>query len=286
LNDEYVENTTPTSLPSPWLPGFDSFSPGSPYVIDNAAIMRSNRNVRPRHFWHLAEWLRDYFGGSTEFEVRHGSHTYRLPHHTDAPAKSFANFPLKTAPDEERGDHGKYDVFFYPLGAEHFSVNILPSRAGKPGTFDGIIVVLVKMEFDFDTDSAATIHSWLTSIDSQITMRYNYKFYVSGTFSGVTYNRCLLHFAPRYFADDYSKQDPRDDDEHIEIDVPDTGVPEWDSGIFSDDHELHFPRNQPAHVFARFFAHMLGLADGTQNDPNSYTAIARAVIPDATVHSI
>ncbi len=288
LGDEYVEQTSPTSLPVPWLPGFDSFSPGAPFVIDHRAMMVSNLQIRARFFWHLSEWMWDLQGRSTDFDVVHGAHTYRLPHHADAPRKSHVNFPLRAARNQERGDHGRYDVFFYPLGVEHFSANVLPTRAGKPGTFDGIIVVIVKMEFDFDVDNNTTIHNWLTAVQAQLNLRFNYKFYATGSVSGQTYNRCLLHFSPRYLVDDYSAEDPRDDDEHIKVDVPDSGVPEWDSGLFSSDFKLHFPRNQPPHVFARFFAHMLGLADGVsvRTNPNSYIPIARAVIPGANVHSL
>ncbi|HEX7070869.1 MAG TPA: hypothetical protein VF190_08690, partial [Rhodothermales bacterium] len=285
LGDEYVEQTSPTNLPVPWLLGFDSFSPGSPFVIDRTAMMVSNVEIRARFFWHLAEWMRS-LNGNKDFEVVHGPHTYSIPHHPNAPGKTHVNFPLRAARNQTRGPHGRYDVFFYPLGAEHFSVNTLPNRVGKPGTFDGLIVVVVKMEFDFDISSAATMHAYLSAIDAQLDLRFNGKFFARGTVDGRAYNRVLLQFSPRYRVDDYSAEDPRDTKEHIEVDVPDTGVPEWDSGVFADDHELHFPRNQPAHVFARFFAHMLGLADGTQANPASYNEIARAVIPGATVHSI
>ena len=286
LGDEYVEQTSPTLLPVPWLPGFDSFSPGAPFVIDHRAMMVSNQQVRARFFWHLAEWMWDLLGRSVDFEVKHGTHMFRLPHHPGAPRKSYANFPLRAARDQERGDHGRYDVFFCPLGAEHFTANVLPNRAGKPGTFDGLIVVIVKMEFDFDIDANTTIHKWLTAVQSQIDLRFNNRFFAKGTLDGRTYDRILLHCAPRYLVADYTDEDPRDDDEHIKIDVPDKGVPEWASGLFASDYKLDFPRNQPSYVFARFFAHMLGLADGTQNNPNSYTPIARAIIPGATVQNI
>jgi hypothetical protein len=107
-----------------------------------------------------------------------------------------------------------------------------------------------------------------------------------GTLDGRTYKRCLFHVSPRYLVDDYSPSDPSDDDEHIEINVPDTGVPEWDSGLFADDHELDFPLNQPSNVFARFFAHMLGMADNTETNPLSYQPIVQAVLPGATVEAI
>jgi hypothetical protein len=273
----------------PWLESFDSFSPGAPFSIDFTAMMRSNQQIRARFFWHLADWLWDQLGRSVEFAVRHDTHTYQIPHHPEATRKSHVNFPIRQQKDVERGDHGKYDVFFYPLGEEAFSASVLPLRAKKTPntfTFDGLVMVVVKMEFDFDTDSNTDIHDWLTKVNTQLNKRFNNKFIAKGTLDGRTYKRCLFHVSPRYLVDDYSPSDPSDDDEHIEINVPDTGVPEWDSGLFADDHELDFPLNQPSNVFARFFAHMLGMADNTETNPLSYQPIVQAVLPGATVEAI
>jgi len=288
LGDEYVEQTSPTSLPTPWLPGFDSFSPGAPFVFDFSAMMEANQQIRARYFWQVAEWMRGLVGSGVEFEVVHGTHTYKLPHHTQSPGKTFVNFPVAFVRNKEMGPHGRFDVFLYPLGDEEFSATLLPNRATPPvAAYDGMIVVVVKMEIDFDIDNNTTIHSWLSAVHTQLNRRFNNKFCVRGNAGGRAYQRALLQFAPRFRVDDYSATTPDDTREHITIDVPDTGVPEWDSGIiFVSRTKLFFPRNQPPNVFARFFGHMLGLADGTFNTPASYEPIARLVMPDASVQNV
>jgi hypothetical protein len=286
LGDEYVEQTSPTNLPVPWMPGFDSFSPGAPFSIDRPAMMVSNQQIRGRFSWHLAEWLWERNGLSIDFEVHHAGHEYRLPHHIESPRKSHVNFPIRAERNRVSGDHGRHDVFFYPLGAEVFSVDDLPRRARRDGAFTGIVVVVVKMGFDFSESNQTEIHKWLTAVHAQLDFRFNLKFVARGTVGGVQYDRVLLQVSPRYRASGYSATSPRDTTRHIRVRVPNSGVPEWDSGLFANRHRLHFPFNQPAHVFARFFAHMLGLADGTQGSPNSYRSLVRAVIPDAVVEAI
>jgi hypothetical protein len=257
-------------------------------VFDITAMMEANQQVRARYFWQVAEWLRSLIGAGLEFEVVHGTHTYKLPHHSQSPRKTFVNFPAAFVRNKEMGPHGKFDAFLYPLGDEPYSATLLPNRATPPvAAYDGMIVVVVKMEIDFDIDNKTTIHNWLSRVHTQIDTRFNNKFCVRGSLGGRAYQRALLQFAPRYRVDDYSATDPFDTREHIKIDIPDTGVPEWDSGIiFVSRTKLFFPRNQPPNVFARFFGHMVGLADGTFDTPASYEPIARLVMPDASVQNV
>ncbi len=239
LGDEYLENTTPITLPGPWLSGFDSYSPGSPFDKDDDAMMRTNKKVRARYFWHVAEWLRSLQSGSVDFEVKHGPHTYTLPHHAQTPRRSYVNWPLAEEINKQRSPHGKFDVFFYPLGNDDYSVNVLPTRVKRPPSFDGIMVVVVKMKFNFDISNQTTIHNWLSQVDISIDRRFNNKYYVSGNFNGKNYNRCLLFFSPRYWANNYSKQSPQDTSPHIKVDIKASGPPEWDTGtfgLFADDY--------------------------------------------------
>ncbi len=290
LGDEYVEKTASTdgaggSLPAPRMPGFDSFSPGSPYMFDDRAMMNGNLDQRARNFWHVAEWMRSIAG--FPFEVEHNSRRYRIAAHPQAPAKTHVNFPLRSRRNVEIGDHGRFDLFFYPLGLEAYSASILPNRtpSGSAAPFDGLLVVVVKMKFDFHIDNATTIHTTLQRWNARIRDELNYRFCYRGTFGGVAYNRVLLLFSPRYWSNHYSNADPRDTDQHIRVSTKASGPPEWDSGLFASKFRLHFPLDQPASVFARFFRQMAGVSSATF-DVNSFLPIARLIFSDGATQTL
>lgn len=282
LVDEYIEQTTPTSFPfSSWLDGFDCNSPGSPFSLDEQSMMRQNKEVRSRHSWHLAELFRKLDSDNFDYKVKYDNNEYSLPHLNEAPVRNFVGWMDKRAIDVERSDHGKYSVFLYPLGKDEYSVKVIASLTKKPGIYDGIFIVLVKMEFDFPTDNKNTIHDFLNNINSRVDKKFNFKFGIKNK-SGSLYQNCLLHFSPRYFADDYSDSDPSDDDEHIKIKIKENGQAEWDSGIFSNKHKLFFPMNVP-HIFTNFFANMVGLSDGTEDNTSSYLPVVNKLLPDVEI---
>ena len=280
LVDEYIESTGPGGIP-----GFGSYSPGSPFSIDSQSMMRSNREVRARHYWHIAEWFRQLDNKSIDYKIKHGIYDYVLQHATDAPKKNFIGWPIAEKNDQVLGERGKFNIFFYPLGKEFYSDRLLPFLAKKPGAFDGIIIVLVKMEFDFPTDDSTKIQNYITNINSRIGKKFNNKFGAKGNLFGKKYDRILLHFAPRYHADDYSTSNSPDTSEHFKVEIKNTGQPEWDSGIFSSKHKLFYPMDVNS-TFGNFFGNMVGLPDGKLNTAGSYDPIAKMVIPDASVFSL
>lgn len=313
LHDEYVEPTTRTRVGlGNWLDSFDCFSPGSPFVRDTQTMMNQNMTVDTRDHWHVAEWMRARLGGALELEVRHGPHTYFLPHHPQTPARNHVCWPLRE--DIRRvvagRRHSRFDAFLYPLGDDRYARTALPTRVGKPGAFDGILVVVVKMRFRFHTafttttnaagqtvaDAAGTaMHNFLVAIVNQVQLRYCDRFFVTGTVGGRTFSRALLEFSPRFWvtnpSQDYSSQAPRVTDEHIEVQMQATGSPEWDTGSifgwFRDDHELHYAYDQPAHVFTtRFFSEMVGVTSATHTDPAAYVPIIQGVLPGGTVQAL
>ena len=227
LQDEYAEPTTRTNLLAGWLSGFDCFSPGSPYLIDSQTMMNQNKIVDTRDHWHVAEWLRARPKTRFEFDLKHGTYSYSIPHHASTPAQNYICWPLREAINYRVGKHGKFDAFFYPLGDERFSADALPRQVGRqPGPrFDAIIVVVLKLKFDFhiafNTSTQNNIHNFLTGIDQQIRQRFNNKFFAQGTLNGQHYYRVLLDFSPRYWVKnpgtDYSSADPNDTREHIEV---------------------------------------------------------------------
>lgn len=291
LVDEYIEPTTSGNIP-----GFDSYSPGSPFSLDDQAMMRANREVRARHYWYIAEWFRQLEGNNKiEYKVNYGPHNYILPHISDdpknnfkgEPVKNFIGWPAAEKDDQKLGPHGKFNIFFYPLGEEKYSAEFLPGLAKSSGTFNGLIIVLVKIEFDFPTNDSTKIRNFISNADSKISIKFNFpnKFGAKGSILGKNFDRILLNFAPRYFAKNFSTTKRTDTSEHIFVKVRDTGTAEWDSGLFSNDHKLFFPMDKPD-SFADFFGNMVGLADGTLGNPTSYKPIAKLVIPDAEVFSL
>jgi hypothetical protein len=289
LVDEYVEPTAfPQNLPGVWLDSFDCNSPGSPFDIDERSMMRSNKVVRARHYWHVGEWFRKLDKQGTtapEYKVKHGAFEYLLNHHNDEPIKNYIGWPLNDKRDQTLGDHGKFDAYLYPLGKDEYTKSVLPSDT------DGILVILVKMEFDFHISDIAAIHNFLNDINTRINSRFNLKsgnrgkYGVKGNFSGIKFNKCLLHFSPRYFSSQYSSKTPFDSSEHITVKMRDSGTPHWDSGLlFVNKYKLHFPINSPA-SFTNFFGNMIGLESGKLNSADSYKPIARKVLPDAEVFS-
>ena len=284
LMDEYIELTA-----SGGVCGFDSNSPGSPFKIDDQAIMRANREVRARHYWHIAEWFRQLDEKKVEYKINHGAHDYFIPHHSNEPHKNFIGHPFAEKNDQELGEHGKFNIFFYPLGKEEYSNKVLPGIVGKlgAGDFDGIIIVLIKMEFAFPIEDSTKINNFLKEIDSRIFTRFhsNLKIGVNGNLGGKKFNRIFFHFSPRFFAKNYSTTERNDTNEHIFVKVRNTGIGEWDSGILSNKHKLFYPLDS-LNTFTDFFGNMMGLADGTLGNAASYEPIAKKVIPDAKVFSL
>jgi hypothetical protein len=80
---------------------------------------------------------------------------------------------------------------------------------------------------------------------------------------------------------------------HFEVEMTNRGRSRWASrivpaptGIGFETRtvlEFNMDDDDPADVFPRFFANMIGLADGTMNAPSSYLPVARTVFPTGTV---
>ena len=285
LGDDYAPKTSPSGMPGPRLRSFDCFSPGSPFIRDDVGMMRSNRRLRARYAWHVAEWLHILGGKTEDFVAKRSTYTYTLPHHSNMGnsylERSHVNYPVASDRDKTVGTHGKFDAFLYPLGQDRFSASVLPNLTSTTDEFDGMICVIVKMKFDFDITNSTDIHNWLTQVDARINQRFNFEYYVRGRFGNRDYNRCLLFFSPRYWVDDYSSKDPRDTSEHIEVDVNGSGSSEWDSS-----YELDFRHSHSPGSFATFFGNMIGLADGTSTTTTHYNPIITGVMPGGSVRTL
>jgi hypothetical protein len=215
LGDEYIESAMSASY---GRDGFANNTPGSPFSPDLVGIMCSNmQRTTARYYWHLAEWLRFVIGGSPpiDFQIKHAGSTYEIPHVTtfggtgqpSVAARPFqythVNWPMVETLNATLGTRGQFDLYLYPLGSEDY-----PNRALVPGStpFDGILVVLVKMQFALHTTNITNMINILGQIDANINLVFNgtTPFSASGTNGGRTFNRCLIRFMPRYLASTFS----------------------------------------------------------------------------------
>jgi hypothetical protein len=207
-----------------------------------------------------------------------------LPHHAQRD-RTHITWPLAQVLDKTLGDHGKFDVFFYPLGNDVYSAEVLPIRCHSPGNpFQGIFVVLVKLKFDFDTSNKNIIHDRLNALDRNVGLLFNFSYAARGTHAGVSYAKCLLHFAPRFWVPGYSNKEPTDNHQHFFINVPDEGDAAWESGIFAHREHLDFPLIRPANEFNRFFGQMVGITNVHAASPADFAPIIRDIMADGTVY--
>ncbi len=208
LTDEYTESSRTATYLS--QPGIYSFSPGSPYDSDGRSMMLSNRNVRARHFWHAAEWVRRQVPGNPPLQVRQRiggtTYDYRLPPHPTL-GRHYTTEPWHQAADTSRGTRGRYDAFLYTLSQDEFSHQVMAGghfAGGAPAdAFDGILIIVVKLRVRFHEDLSTVVRPGLVQMTRTIQAAFNDKWMASGTARGRRFERCLLHFAPRYVVRNY-----------------------------------------------------------------------------------
>jgi hypothetical protein len=178
------------------------------YQLDGSGMMNSNKQVRGRYFWHIAEWLHQLQGGT--YKVRHDGHLFEVPLHPNSNAatpktvRSFVNWPLKADINTRASGmdaQAKVDVLFYPLGADKFSEQLI-----KAGTsFHGVVVIQLKMKVTIPTKSSFTpdgtfgrVRSDMQTLNTRLDQRFNNRWRVKGSLGGRTFNNCLVHFSLRY----------------------------------------------------------------------------------------
>jgi hypothetical protein len=306
LPDEYLEPTSPYNVvPSPWLLAFESNLPGGPFEPDGTSMMNQNQQPRPRHFWHVAEWLR-FLNGNMDFEVHHGTHVFTLPHIASpaVPARPYMSTHYgwsmaKVTPQTSGHGRGAFDIFLYPLGDEPYAATVLPLKATPKlaaphavPAFDGIIVIVVNMTVNMHIAVPATppasrnaaltnIHNLLRPMDARVDRIFNYKWMAAGTVAGHTFNRALLHFSARWNVPNYSMR-ATSIAAHFTVNTQAAGASAWQGGATGRTLRLTVPDPN----FENWFGNMLGLANGTLNTAASYNSLAAEVIPGATVSAV
>ncbi len=192
LPDEYNERWSHRAC-SYEFAGFGSQVPGDPYsYITIGDMMNSNVVLNRRDHWACTEWVSRIVG--TPLEVGGGTRKLKFPRHPQADnARTFCYHPLFVESRASVGTRGNFDLYLYPYGDETYRENL---KAGV--TYDGILSVLVKIHYRFDSVAAHTgvtnpIARFLNSIDQNM----NRLFVFSGSLGPATFTNALIYFTPR-----------------------------------------------------------------------------------------
>jgi hypothetical protein len=298
LEDEYIETHNHCSYHQP---GYEDFIPGSPFFGDGDAIMKGNRIVRPRHFWHVAEWMRKQY--ATEFLIQHDGFAFKLPQHTSAPSKTFVTDTWVPAARNTGANGGFCDLFLFRLGLEEFSFRVL-----NRGPFDGFLSVVVRMKLTFPHNDHDDLLDQTGKIRSGIIDRLNGKFFVQGKANGLDFDKCRLSFSPRFLV----TNDSNNTKYHTEVGVtPTTNYGTLVGNVettFGTHYTVTLTRSGTSRLtpgagalgsltfnmraddieddFPVFFAGMLGVSRANVDNPASYEPLVKAVIPDAKVRPL
>ena len=191
-NDEYMERSSSASL---YNDGVVEFLTGSPFALDADALMTQNREVRGRYFWHLAEHLRRAHADK-DFDVLHGGRTYVQPRHPDLRA-TFDASPFVVDIDRTHGARGMFSLGLHALGDDAFARTVLPARVGGAAPTDGVLVVVVKIDFQLHTTVFGDMRDIVDAFLARARSAFDQKFLLRGSVGGRTFENCALVFSPR-----------------------------------------------------------------------------------------
>lgn len=337
LNDEYHESSRSGIYLTGGVGPIYSFCPGSPFNDDRNSMMLFNRTIRGRHYWHVAEWVNDiYQSDGLEFEVNHlaggANRIYRLPHHSNTPKHTYVTRPWREATDHENGTRGKFDAFLYALGHDVYAKDVLGSGqlSGAPNDifFDGLLCIVVRMSIELHTNLSTSVQAMLRAMTSRINAalndRTNHQWVAAGSANGRAFERCIVHFSPRYVVKNYptSAADTtapvgggqsfkaRYDGAmgttnqasynsqinsiisthgiQFEVEGKNSGSTQWKSGVFTGDNELElrFNGNNPA-GWQDAFGNMLGINNGGIGNAANFQSVLQAVFsPGVTIAEV
>lgn len=212
LPDEYTENWTLCSYDA--RPLRSNNAPGDPFGMDPDSLMSFHtKDVRGRHYWHIAEWLRKLWDG--DWKLVHDSMDFELPKHPHSAlnaagaTRTFAYWPMRAEIAIQTGG-GKYEVHFYALGKDAFSQTVM-------GGADGLLLVQLKMRVsvppnpDWPKRAAdppagklgthGLIVDVLSKLENQVNAALNAKFTAKGKVGAIQFQKVPMRFVPRYVVD-------------------------------------------------------------------------------------
>jgi hypothetical protein len=219
LPDCYAENHSNCSA------GAGSFEynevPGDIYNLDGLSMMVSNRQVRPRHYWHFAEWLNALY--DRPFQVRHGSVAYFLPH-TKGKRKqptlrdTAVYWPLRSSvvmappppqppPPGLPGLLNRAEQFLFMFGPQ----DPMRGKIRDDRSFDGILAIVIRIAVRFVSASDfdhGDMEDMISDINTELHARYNGKLRVNNVSdAGPLLPAVGVRFSFRYLCETLANKD-------------------------------------------------------------------------------
>jgi hypothetical protein len=203
MPDEYTYTCPDECLGYNWL-----HIAANPFQRDSsaahAALMQTNGVIRPRYFWHAAEFLHALNGlNATNWKIQHGSDlNYGMPHYPHATAnggRDFYTWPVRfNLRQPPAGQHYLFDSFLYFMGEERYTTTVLPAP------LDGLLVVMMRIFMNLDivpaadrSDLSSEIYSRLRNRFGALNGRFRADFQTQvGARRPPEFRNCMLHFVP------------------------------------------------------------------------------------------
>jgi hypothetical protein len=237
MPDEYNERW--------WAASYDQISfkqnlPGDPYEPDGrnesgtgalAAMMNGVKTMRNRYFWHNAEWVRQLTGTPLKviYQDIGGSlyDNYWLPPHPTAletyypwPINGLLNQsisppapPAPVPPVAYPMQWGRYDLYLYALGKDHYAANIISAHATMAAPFDAILVIALKITCVLPATGSppnlANEDSWRQQALQHLAAGVRTVFNNQWGFSGASVNpawtiqKGLIHVVPQFVVENH-----------------------------------------------------------------------------------
>lgn len=189
---------------------------GSPYSIDERALMRRNWYIRPRCFWHVVEWMRNIPNiGNVNLSVKMGDGQYWIPHYphfAGSPGRSFLSWPVRfNLRQDAAGNQCDFDAILHFLGEDDYSTQVLPAKFGAGPRVDGILVVFVRIRFTFTSTAGFTtpLRQYITprvvtalndALNTNPGRFANFQV-ATGARQMPCFGHCLLYFVPAIVVD-------------------------------------------------------------------------------------
>jgi hypothetical protein len=191
-------------------------------------MMNFNHVIRPRYYWHAAEWVRTLTGN--DYRIEHDGHKFFVPHHTTSALTASATPPTPRthvyAPVKgvlSASTKGKFDAHFFALGEERFSKVRL--KTGKE--FNALACIVLKMNLRVPvstgwkktatsdvTGTHGRMIDFITRMNDRLKKRFNQGFQADGKVDGVSYDKVFVFFRFAYLVETITDEDiPENKDE-------------------------------------------------------------------------